>query len=104
MQEEGWSYGEAQKATGVPKSTVYNYSKSFVITKKRRGRDTVLTTEEELCLKEKELEDKRIRRMEKQEEERTKKNLIRLEKERKRKLNIEKRFKNRRQKATKNKK
>ena len=58
MQDEGWCYGEAQKATGVPKSTVYNYSKSFVITKKRRGRDTVLTTEEELCLKEKELEDK----------------------------------------------
>ena len=62
----------------------------------------MLTTEEELCLKEKELEDKRIRRMEKQEEERTKKNLIRLGKERKR--NIEKRIENRRQKATKNKK
>ena len=50
VQEEGWSYGEAQKATGVPKTTIYNYSKSSVITKKRKGRDTVLTTEEELCL------------------------------------------------------
>ena len=50
VQEEGWSYGEAQKATGVPKTTIYNYNKSAVISKKRKGRDTVLTREEELCL------------------------------------------------------
>ena len=43
---------------------------------------------------------KRIRKLEKQEEERTKQNLIRLEKE-KRKMNIEKRIEKRRQKAAK---
>ena len=50
VQEEGWSSGEAQKATGVPKTTVYSYSKSSVIIKKKKGRETVLTKEEELCL------------------------------------------------------
>ena len=50
VQEEGWSYGEAQKATGVPKTTIYNYSKTSVISKKKKGRETVLTNEEELCL------------------------------------------------------
>ena len=50
VQEEGWSYGEAQKATGVPKTTIYNYSKTSVISKTKKGRETVLTNEEELCL------------------------------------------------------
>ena len=50
VQEDGWSYGEAKLATGVPKTTIYNYSKSAVIAKKRKGRDTVLTAEEEVCL------------------------------------------------------
>ena len=50
VQEEGWSYGEAQKATGFPKTTIYNYSKTSVLSKKKKGRETVLTNEEELCL------------------------------------------------------
>ena len=50
VQEEGWSYDKAQKATGVPKTTIYNYSKTSVLSKKKKGRETVLTNEEELCL------------------------------------------------------
>ena len=49
-QEEGWSYGEAQKATGVPKTTIHTYFKTSVINKQRTGRKTTLTNEEELCL------------------------------------------------------
>ena len=41
VKEEGWSYGEATRATGVPKSTIFNYTKSAVVSKnhsdQRRG-------------------------------------------------------------------
>ena len=30
VREEGWSYGEATKATGVPKTTIFTYSKLAV--------------------------------------------------------------------------
>ena len=53
-------------------------------------------------MKEKELENKRIRKLEKQEDERTKQNLLTLEKEKKRNMNSEKRIEKRRQKAAKN--
>ena len=48
--EEGWSYREAVKVTGVPKTTIFAYSKASVVTKKKMGREKVLTDDEELCL------------------------------------------------------
>ena len=50
VQEDGWSYGEAMKSIGVPKTTIYSYAKSTVVARKRRGRDPSLTNEEEICL------------------------------------------------------
>ena len=50
VNEDGLSYGEAQLATGIPKSTIFKYPKDSVIKKKKPGRITILTKEEELCL------------------------------------------------------
>ena len=50
VKEEGWSYGEATKATGIPKTTIFKYSKETVIKKQRPGPVAIL------------MEDKRIRR------------------------------------------
>ena len=35
VQEDGWSYGEAMKSTGVPKTTIYSYAKSTVVARKQ---------------------------------------------------------------------
>ena len=48
--EEGFSYGDAKLKTGIPKSTIFKYSKASVVKKMRPGRTSVLTKEEELCL------------------------------------------------------
>ena len=50
VNEDGFSYGDAQLATGIPKSTIFKYSKASVVKKQKPGRISVLTQEEELCL------------------------------------------------------
>ena len=52
VNEDGFSYGDAQLATGIPKSPIFKYSKSkaSVVKKQKPGRSSILTKEEELCL------------------------------------------------------
>ena len=50
VNEEGFSYGDAKLKTGIPKSTIFKYSKASVVKKMKPGRTSVLTKEEELCL------------------------------------------------------
>ena len=50
VQDEGYSYGEVFKKTGIPKTTLHTYAKSTVVMKKKQGPVTILTKDEELCL------------------------------------------------------
>ena len=47
VNDEGFSFGESQQATGIPKSTIHKYAKATVIQKMKPGRTTILTEEEE---------------------------------------------------------
>ena len=85
VQDEGYSYGDVFKLTGVPKTTLFKYAKSTVVIKKKQGPVTILTKDEELCLVEWATK------------------LVRVKKDIKRKEAIEKRIK-RRQNMNKNKK
>ena len=50
VQDEGYSYREVLKLTGIPRTTIHKYAKSTVVIKKKHGPDTILTNDEELCL------------------------------------------------------
>ena len=53
VQDEGYSYREVLKLTGIPRTTIHKYAKSTVVIKKKHGPDTILTNDEELCYKNK---------------------------------------------------
>ena len=122
VQDEGYSYREVLKLTGIPRTTIHKYAKSTVVIKKKHGPDTILTNDEELCLVEwatklvrigfpatdenlldQVEEEKTMLRLNRIEEKKEKERLLKVKKDMKRKEAIEKRIK-RRQDMNKNKK
>ena len=122
VQDEGYSYREVLKLTGIPRTTIHKYAKSTVVIKKKHGPDTILTNDEELCLVEwatklvrigfpatdenlldQVEEEKTMLRLNRIEEKKEKERLPKVKKDMKRKEAIEKRIK-RRQDMNKNKK
>ena len=44
--EEGFSYGDAKLKTGIPKSTIFKYSKASVVKKMKPGRTSSVLTKD----------------------------------------------------------
>ena len=114
VQEEGFSYGEAFKATQIPKTTIFGrkdkkgLGKSWYQKKETRGRRKKekpknIKGAREKNLRGKKEEEKRVQKLTRIEEKKEKERLLKARKDLKRKEAIEKRIK-RRQEMHKNKK